>query len=155
MDKWRAMAKWKRWTIIGVAAFFIIGIIGSATEEDTKNVETSASQTTVATVTTTAATVALTAAPTTARPTTTPPPPTTTGPKTTFGDGTYRVGADIAPGTYRSTGSGSCYWERQSSFGGGFESIIANEFARGQAVVTIQASDAGFKSQGCGTWTAA
>ncbi len=42
-----------------------------------------------------------------------------------------------------------CYWERQSAFGGGFEVIIANENLQGPGVVTIDASDTGFKTSGC------
>ncbi|WP_438351593.1 hypothetical protein ACP8HI_13705 [Paenibacillus sp. FA6] len=35
-----------------------------------------------------------------------------------FSDGTYIVGKDIEPGTYKSDGSGS-YWARLSGFSGG------------------------------------
>ena len=97
-----------------------------------------------------------TRAPATTAPTTTEPP----GPKTTFGgEGTYRVGADIAPGTYRTAGpkpSSSfplCYWERQSDLSGTFGAIIANENLQGPGVVTIAASDKGFKTSGCQTWS--
>ena len=45
-----------------------------------------------------------------------PPPPPPPAPKTIFeGNGTYAVGADIAPGTYESAGpvdDGACYWKR-------------------------------------------
>ncbi len=94
-----------------------------------------------------------TSAPTTAPPTTPAPATTLAGPKTTFGPGTYRVGVDIAPGTYVAPGGTGCYWERQSVFGGGFDAIIANEASSGgQVVVTVSASDKGFKTSGCGTW---
>ena len=33
--------------------------------------------------------------------------------KTTFEDGTYIVGTDIQPGTYKSSGQGSCYYSQQ------------------------------------------
>ncbi len=83
-----------------------------------------------------------------------PTAPTTTGPKTTFGNGQYRVGTDIAPGTYVAPGGSGCYWERQATFGGGsLGDIIANDLSSGgQVVVTISASDKGFKTSGCGTW---
>jgi uncharacterized protein YgiM (DUF1202 family) len=71
----------------------------------------------------------------------------------TFGAGVQRVGADIVAGTYRAPGSGRCYWERLSGFGGTFGEIIANEYSPGPQVVTISASDKGFMSRGCGTWT--
>jgi len=73
----------------------------------------------------------------------------------TFGDGTYRVGADIPAATYRAPSvSGGCYWERLSGFSGQFGDIIANEFTDAPDIVTISPTDAGFSSQGCGTWTA-
>lgn len=69
--------------------------------------------------------------------------------------GMFRVGADIAPGTYKSTGNtdDSCYWERAKDAEHGLESIIANDNASGTAVVTIGASDAFFKTSGCKDWT--
>src|ERR1700730_2057921 len=77
-----------------------------------------------------------------------PPPPLT------FGDGTWRVGPDIASGTYRTRqGSSGCYWERLRGFSGSFGDIIANDFDYGNQVVTIQPTDAGFHTSGCGRWT--
>jgi hypothetical protein len=98
--------------------------------------------------------------PPTAVPTSTPvPPPTPTAVPTTtpgtFGDGKYRVGQDIRPGTYRAAHpSGGCYWERLRGFSGEFGDIIANNFTGAPDVVTIAPSDFGFSSEGCGTWTA-
>jgi hypothetical protein len=72
----------------------------------------------------------------------------------TFGDGTWRVGSQVTPGTYRTRQTGpSCYWARLSGFGGTTGDIIANNFGTGYQAVTISASDAGFQTQGCGTWT--
>ena len=76
------------------------------------------------------------------------------GSMTTFGDGTWRVGTDIAPGTYTTSGASGCYWERESSLSGGSDSILANDNTVGQVTVTIPSTDAGFKTQGCGTWSA-
>jgi hypothetical protein len=78
-----------------------------------------------------------------------------TGPQvTSFGNGRYAVGIDIAPGTYKTAGGDGCYWERDSNLSyGGLTSIIANDNADGPAVVRIAASDKGFKTQDCGTWT--
>lgn len=77
-----------------------------------------------------------------------------TQPMLTFGDGIHIVGTDIQPGTYRAASfSGSCYWERKSGFGGTIDEIIANSFTTIPQVVTIAPSDAGFESDGCGTWT--
>ncbi|GGY71989.1 hypothetical protein GCM10010300_14070 [Streptomyces olivaceoviridis] len=68
--------------------------------------------------------------------------------------GMFKVGTDIAPGTYRSTGNAddSCYWERTKDAGHGLDSIIANNNVTGTAVVTISPSDAYFKTNDCGTW---
>ena len=75
-------------------------------------------------------------------------------PASTFADGTHVVGTDIQPGIYRTrVGSDYCYWERLSGFGGTFGEIIANDITVGPAVVTISASDKGFYSSDCGTWT--
>ncbi|MDP9609482.1 hypothetical protein [Streptomyces demainii] len=84
-------------------------------------------------------------------------PATASGtPKTEMaGDGMYRVGADIAPGTYKSTGNGSdngCYWERTKDALHGIDSIIANDNASGNAIVTIGAQDGYFKTNGCENW---
>lgn len=70
-----------------------------------------------------------------------------------FGDGTYRIGKDIPPGTYRTRGGEFCYWARLRSFSGSLNSILANENARGPEVVTILRTDKGFETRGCGTWT--
>jgi hypothetical protein len=72
-------------------------------------------------------------------------------PLTSFLDGTYRVGVDIAPGTYQSDGQ-DCTWERLSAFGGTLGDIIAIEVGTPHPIVTISPSDKGFKSSRCGTW---
>ncbi|MEV6834898.1 hypothetical protein AB0N17_10330 [Streptomyces sp. NPDC051133] len=68
--------------------------------------------------------------------------------------GMYKVGTDIAPGTYRSAGNtgDSCYWERTKDAAHGLDSIIANNNVKGTAVVTIGPNDAYFKTTGCGDW---
>jgi hypothetical protein len=75
----------------------------------------------------------------------------------TFTDGEHRVGDDIQPGTYRAiapaTGDGFCFWERVSGFGGSEAETIANSAGVGPRVVTISATDAGFVSDDCGTWS--
>lgn len=71
----------------------------------------------------------------------------------TFGEGMKIVGTDIPPGTYRSMGGNHCYWERLRGFGGTLDEIIANDNAIGPALVTISASDKGFRSARCGRWT--
>ena len=74
--------------------------------------------------------------------------------KPNFGDGTYQVGTDIQPGTYRTReGSSGCYYERLSGFSGEFDDILANGNADAPAIIAIKPTDAGFTSQDCGTWT--
>jgi hypothetical protein len=71
-----------------------------------------------------------------------------------FGNGTYLIGADIAPGTYRTVGApDGCYWARLRGTSGGSNDIIANDFGSGWNVVTIAPTDLAFKTSGCGTWT--
>lgn len=71
-----------------------------------------------------------------------------------FGNGTFVVGTDIQPGTYRTrTSSYGCYYARLSGFSGSFSEIIANANTNAPAVITISASDKGFESTRCGTWT--
>ena len=66
------------------------------------------------------------------------------------GDGTWLVGAEIAPGTWTATGGSTCFWERLSGFGGQIEDVIASDSTR---TVTVAATDLGFRSRRCGTWT--
>lgn len=73
-------------------------------------------------------------------------------PATTFGEGAVVVGVHAGPGTYAAPGGDGCYWARLSGFGGTMGEVIANDLPSGRAIVTISASDAGFRSNGCGTW---
>jgi hypothetical protein len=75
---------------------------------------------------------------------------------TTFGEGKFVVGTDIAPGTYHTLGPADaqyCYWERFKDPTGAAESIIANHVGRGPTTVTIDAGDGMFNTRWCGTWT--
>jgi hypothetical protein len=74
------------------------------------------------------------------------------GATASFGDGVWLVGSEIQPGTYRSPGGSGCYWARLSGFSGDLDDIIANGGFSKNQTVTIQASDAGFETNGCGTW---
>lgn len=75
------------------------------------------------------------------------------GAASTFGEGTFRVGNEIRPGTYKAPGGDGCYWERLSGFSGDFDDIIVNGGFQKNVVVEIQPSDAGFSSSNCGQWT--
>jgi hypothetical protein len=71
-----------------------------------------------------------------------------------FSDGVYQVGTDVQPGTYRTReGSSGCYYARLAGFSNELNDIIANANTDAPAIVTIKPTDAGFESQGCGTWT--
>jgi hypothetical protein len=78
------------------------------------------------------------------------------GPKTSFGDGKYKVGRDIAPGTYRTAGPAdsslpNCYWAREKNDSGELDAIIANDDAVGQTSVTVNTGEF-FETNGCQTW---
>ena len=64
---------------------------------------------------------------------------------TQIGPGTYIVGRDIAPGTYRGKAGSdvldSCYWARLSGLSGDFDDIIANENANGSYYMTVASTD--------------
>ncbi|MGH3694189.1 MAG: hypothetical protein ACRDRX_09460 [Pseudonocardiaceae bacterium] len=75
---------------------------------------------------------------------------------TTFGEGRFVVGTDIAPGTYQTTGKSGrsdCYWERLKDTNGTTASIIDNDLAPGPATVTIDQTDGAFQTRWCRTWT--
>lgn len=75
-----------------------------------------------------------------------------------IGPGTWLVGSQIAPGTYRADADYLCLWLRLTAFGGGQEDVVDDGLvetrAGAQLTVTIEASDAGFYSDAeCGPWT--
>jgi hypothetical protein len=69
------------------------------------------------------------------------------------GDGTFKVGTDIQPGTYRSQGAHSCYWERLRGLSGALADTIANGAGNWPQVVEILPTDVAFKTQQCPSWT--
>jgi hypothetical protein len=75
----------------------------------------------------------------------------------TITSGTWIVGAQVTPGTYRAENSvAGCYWKRLSNFSGATDAILGSAIANGPGVqlVTIANTDAGFSSTAeCGTWT--
>lgn len=100
-------------------------------------------------------TITATAAPTSSL----APPPAPTGPATSInGDGTYVVGADFAPGVYKSSGpsggSPMCSWARLNRLSSitDIDAVILNGNNTGQGFVTIEPSDVAFASQSCQTW---
>jgi len=63
--------------------------------------------------------------------------------------GTYLVGYNIQPGTYKGQAGSdittSCYWERLQNVAGGFDSILANDNATGQFYVQVLPTDFALK----------
>lgn len=72
--------------------------------------------------------------------------------ETGFGDGTYVVGQDVQPGTYRTEGGEFCYLARLSGLGGTIDEIITNDNGSGPQIVAIAPTDVGFETSGCGEW---
>ena len=66
------------------------------------------------------------------------------------GDGTFRVGTDIQPGTYSSDGGSNCYWARLNATG---DDIIDNNLSSGPAVISVQSSDGLIKTSRCAPFT--
>ena len=69
-------------------------------------------------------------------------------------DGTWQVGTDIQPGTYRAPGGGTCYWEirtKPDNGNGSTDGIKDNGLSDSNPVVTL-ASGEWFKTRSCGTW---
>jgi hypothetical protein len=72
-------------------------------------------------------------------------------------DGTYRVGVDIQPGTYKSAPTHAnsypfCTWTRLSDFSGSTDSEIAIDNSPGQTIVTIAPTDVACKTLSCQPW---
>lgn len=69
------------------------------------------------------------------------------------GDGTWLVGDDIQPGTYRAQGEGDrCYWQRLSGLSGESQDRITNYLGSATTTVEISASDVAFETSRCGEW---
>jgi hypothetical protein len=83
----------------------------------------------------------------------TPNPPNGSAPAEasgTFSNGTWLVGEEIAPGTWRAIRPRTCSWKRMSSIEGTTDTITGSG---SYLTVEIAPSDAAFWSEGCGWWT--
>ena len=71
-----------------------------------------------------------------------------------FSSGSYVVGLHINPGTYYSVPrkGGGCRWSRVTGFSGDPDETIARGESDTRWVVTVDASDTGFVTHGCGIW---
>ena len=73
--------------------------------------------------------------------------------RSSFGDGWWIVGVDIAPGVYRTSDEVS-YFARLSGFGHELADVIVNEaFTSGSSTIEIMSTDVGFETQGGATWS--
>ncbi len=80
--------------------------------------------------------------------------PVTDRPDAPFGDGTYIVGLDVAPGLWRASHPNpACSWKRLTGFSGSPRDVLK---AKGpfttSETVRIVPSDRGFFTLGCGSW---
>jgi multidrug efflux pump subunit AcrA (membrane-fusion protein) len=64
------------------------------------------------------------------------------------GDGTYLVGTDVQPGTYKADASPGCYWARLSSLS--TSDIIDNQNSDGPVVLQILPTDKAVEVARCG-----
>jgi hypothetical protein len=71
----------------------------------------------------------------------------------TFGEGTWQVGTELRPGTYRATADASCSWARLGEPIGTLEQTLGSAVGAGPRLVTIGRKDLAFRSTGCGRWT--
>ena len=75
------------------------------------------------------------------------------------GDRTHRIGRDLAPGVYVTSGAadpdGVCYWARLDSDKPDVESIIEDGSGDSRQRVAIKTTDRAFASRGCATWSPA
>ena len=87
------------------------------------------------------------------------PEPRDTGIQERIPPGTWLVGRQIRPGTYRVVARELCYWARVSGFGAGQEDVVEEglvelDGSEVELTVTIEESDAGFYTDDdCGVWT--
>lgn len=80
--------------------------------------------------------------------------PITLRPSLPFVSGTYRVGRDIAPGTWKASNTAVCGWARLSGFSGEDTDVIEEGRDTDPQMVTIDETDIGFTADAaCGTWT--
>jgi len=84
--------------------------------------------------------------------------PRDTGVQEQIPPGTWLVGPQIAPGTYRANAEYLCLWLRLAAFGGVQEDVVEDGLVEARAgaelTVTIDPSDAGFYGDAeCGPWT--
>lgn len=151
--------------VLGLLGLLLLGAIGAAGASGKKTDTTNTASATV-TATTTATTTITKAGGSNAIPAAAPvtvtmtatkteaaPAPTSAAPSG-FGDGTYIVGSDIKPGTYKSAGPAAggideCYYERDRNTDDPLQKIIDNGNSKGQTVVVVKSGDYSVTFTGC------
>ncbi len=75
-----------------------------------------------------------------------------------FGDGLWKIGEEIIPGTYAAPGGRNCLWHFATGFSGTINDIArVGSSSSGRPIVTIETEDrgfhvVGFQTFGCGEW---
>jgi hypothetical protein len=146
--------------VVGILCLLVgLAAAGSSKKDNTASSASAATVTVTTTTTDTKAGTIPAAAPAkvtvteTTTQTAAAPSPSTAA-DTGYTDGTYIVGSDIKPGTYKSAGPaaggiGLCYWERDKKTDDPLSKIIANDDTKGQAVINISSSDYSVTFTGC------
>lgn len=139
--------KWPWWpwavlTAAGVTITVIAAIVGTATNANSGEAEQPAPRVTVTATVFDTTTVKVTV--------TVPPPPDE--PARALLDGNHRVGVEVQPGIYQTTGpsgtnEGGCYWTRTDSGG----RLIDNGVINGPGTLTI-AENEQIETEGCQPW---
>jgi hypothetical protein len=129
-------------TLAGVAITVVAAVVGTAVNSAGAADTPSPTRVTVTATEFRTSTVRVTV--------TVPPPPPVQG--TSLLDGLHRVGPEVAPGIYQTTGpsgtnAGGCYWTRTDTTGG----LIANGVITGPGTLTIRANEL-VETAGCQPW---
>jgi hypothetical protein len=135
--------KSRKWPwVLGILVAFGLGAAVGGSGGSTPAVAPAASGSTTTTVTA----VAPAPAPVTVTAQAAAPvaPPAPAGPATSFGDGTFKVGTDIAAGSYKTSGPRDsamplCYWARLKDDSG--SNIIANDNSQGPTRFTTKVGE--------------
>ncbi len=69
---------------------------------------------------------------------------------TSFGDGTWQVGIDVAPGTYTTTGGPDCRYALRPAATGA--DIVGNTVSPNPSTVVLSNDSGYFATSGCTTW---
>lgn len=68
------------------------------------------------------------------------------------GDATYRIGFEIQPGWYRTSGGANCVWHTMANLAGNVSATDLGNASDGPQLVILDDTMKGFESRGCGTW---